>query len=139
MFPNFVRLPDCERVKRRSRDYQTVRELIRGVVVPKDGRVGVPPWSDLPLNRTLYIPFSIFAYSSNIFITSIDLMVSMLSLGTLKYSRFFLIYSSFMDRDPSTKLTCSTIHPCRCIVLAITDLRDSYCSSTSRLALLLTM
>ncbi len=39
-FPNFVRLSDCESVH-------------------KD----VPPWSDLPLHRILYIPFSIFAHS----------------------------------------------------------------------------
>ena len=65
MFPNFVRLSDCERVNEGRRTTTTVG--------PKTGRVGVVPWSDLPLNRILCIPFSIFAYSSNIFITSLDL------------------------------------------------------------------
>ena len=65
-------------------DCQTVSELIRGGVGPPVGQVGmspwsdlplagraeVPPWSDLPLNRVLYIPLSIFAYSSNIFVDS---------------------------------------------------------------------
>ena len=32
--------------------------------------MGGSEWSDLPLNRILYIPFSIFSYSSNIFIAS---------------------------------------------------------------------
>ena len=76
MFPNFVRLPDCERVS-----------LVRGGVGPRAGLAGVPPWSDLPLNR---IPFSIFAYSSNIFIARLDVMGSMLALGTLYNSRFLL-------------------------------------------------
>ena len=101
----------------------------------KAGRVGVSPWSDLPLNRILYIPLSIFAYSSNIFIASLDLMVSMLVLGTLKNSRFFLRSSSFMDRAPVMKLICSTNHPRRCIVLLSDDLRVLYCSSTTHLAL----
>ena len=68
--------------------WEGLKELIRGGVVPKAGRVGVPPWSDLPLNRILYISFSIFANSSNVFIASSDLMGSMLALGTLKNSRF---------------------------------------------------
>ena len=70
-FPNFVKLPDCER---------------RGDVGPRAGRVGVPPWTDLPSNRILYIPFSIFAYSSNIFIANLDLTDSMLAVGILKNS-----------------------------------------------------
>ena len=91
-----------------------MRELIRGGVVPKDSRttvspwsdlplVGRPevfPWSDLPLNRVLCIPFSIFAYSSNIFMTILDRMGSTLVEDTLKYSRFFLNSSSFRDRVP---------------------------------------
>ena len=95
---------------------QVVRELIRGDEGHKAGRVGVgvSPWSDLPLNRIRYIPFSIFAYSSNIFIASLDLMDSMLTLGTLKYSRFSLSSSSCRDRAPAMnfpELICSTIHP----------------------------
>ena len=77
--------------------WQAVRELKRGGVGPHAGQAGaspwwdlpgawraeVPPWSDLPLDRILYIPFSIFAYSSNIFIANLDLMSSMRALGTL--------------------------------------------------------
>jgi len=33
--------------------------------LPVSGRAEVPPGPDLPLNRILHIPFSIFAYSSN--------------------------------------------------------------------------
>ena len=36
--------------------------------LPVSGRAEVPLRSALPLNRVLYIPFSIFAYSSNIVI-----------------------------------------------------------------------
>ena len=75
-----------------------MRELIRGGVdlqigqagvsprsdLPLAGRTVVPPWSDLPLNRILYIPFSIFAYSSNIFIANFVRMGSTLAEGTLK-------------------------------------------------------
>ncbi len=39
--------------------------------LPVSGRAKVPPRSVLPLNRVLYIPFSIFAYSSNIVISSL--------------------------------------------------------------------
>ena len=72
-----------------------MREWIRGGVVPKVGRTGVSPWSDLPvplagrtevtpwsdlpLNRILYIPFGIFTYSSNMFISSLDRMGSILT------------------------------------------------------------
>ena len=65
-----------------------------------------------------------FAYSSNIFIVSLDLMVSMLVLGTLKYSRIFLSSSSFRDHVPVMKLICSTIHPESCIVLLNVDRKD---------------
>ena len=47
-----------------------MRELIRGGVGPQAGWGGVSSRSDLPLNRVLYIPFGIFAYSSNIFTSS---------------------------------------------------------------------
>ena len=61
--------------------------------LPVFGRAEVTPRSDLPLNRILYIPFSIFAYSSNIVIASLVRIESMLSEGTLKYSRFSSPYS----------------------------------------------
>ena len=67
-------------------------ELIRGDVGPRAGRVGVSSWSDIPSNRILYIPFSIFLYSSNIFIANLDLMESMLALGTLKNSSLGPLY-----------------------------------------------
>ena len=88
---------------------QSVKELRRGGVGPRSGQVGLPPWSDLPLNRVLSIHFSIFAYSSNIFITNLDLMGSILALGTLRNTRFVFSSSSFCDRAPAMKLTCSTI------------------------------
>ena len=61
------------------------------------GRAGASPWSDLPetgraeelprspdlpLNRVLYIPFRIFAYSSKIVIASLVLFGSILAEGT---------------------------------------------------------
>ena len=63
----------------------------------------------------------------------------MLALGTLKNSRFFLNSSSFSDRARVMKLTCSTIHPGRCIVLLNTDLKDEYCSSTTQFLTHLTL
>ncbi len=39
--------------------------------LPVSGRAKVPPRSALPLNRVLYIPFSIFVYSSYIVIASL--------------------------------------------------------------------
>ena len=111
-----------------------MRELIRGDVVPRVGRVGVTPWSDLPSNRILYIPLSIFAYSSNIFISDLDLIDSILTMGTVKNSRFFCTSFSFSDCTPVMKLTCSTVHPGSWFVLLSTDLKDTYCSSTTHLA-----
>ena len=61
-------------------------------------------------------------------------MGSMLALGTLKNSSFFFSSSSFSDRAARMKLTCSTIHPGRCIVLLSADLKDAYCSSAKHLA-----
>ena len=68
-----------------------MRKLIRGDEGHQVGQAGVSPWSDLslagrtevspwsglPLNRILYIPFSIFVYSSNIFIASFATIVLM--------------------------------------------------------------
>ncbi len=68
--------------------------------LPVSGREEVPPGSDLPLNRILYIPFSIFAYSSNIVIDNLVRIESMFAEGTLKYSRFSLNSSSFRDALP---------------------------------------
>ncbi len=52
------------------------------------GAVSIWLWSTLlskgPLNLVLYMPFRIFAYSSNIFKTNFDLMESMPVCGTLK-------------------------------------------------------
>jgi hypothetical protein len=69
--------------------------------LPVSGRVEVPPGSDLPLKRILYIPFSIFAYSSNIVIVNLVRIESMFTEGTLKYSRFSLNSASFRDRAPA--------------------------------------
>ena len=52
------------------------------------GAVSIWAWSPSifgrPLNLVLYMPFRIFAYSSNILKASFDLMESMPSCGTLK-------------------------------------------------------
>ncbi len=50
--------------------------------LPVSGRTEVPPGSDLPLNRILYIHFSIFAYSSNIVMANLVRIESMLAEGT---------------------------------------------------------
>jgi hypothetical protein len=94
---------------------------------PVSGRAEVPPRSALPLNHVLYIPFSIFAYSSNIVISSLVRINSMLAEGTLKYSRFSLSSASFRDRAPAMKLRWCTTQPDRCKVLPSVDHRDSYC------------
>jgi hypothetical protein len=57
--------------------------------LPVSGRAEVPPRSDLSLNRILYIPFSIFAYSSNIVIASLVRIESMLVEGTLNLCAYF--------------------------------------------------
>ncbi len=84
---------------------------------PRAGRVGVPPWTDLLSNRILYIPSSFGP------------------LGTLKNSMFFFNSSSYSGCTPAMKLTCSTIHPGCCIVLLSVDLKDTYRSSATHLAL----
>ena len=52
------------------------------------GAVSIRSWSPLflgrPLNLVLYMPFRIFAYSSNIIKANFDLMDSMPVYGTLK-------------------------------------------------------
>jgi hypothetical protein len=72
--------------------------------LPVSGRAEVPTGSDLPLNRILYTPFSIFAYSSNIVIANLVRIESMIAEGTLKYSRFSLNSVSSRDCAPVTKL-----------------------------------
>jgi hypothetical protein len=130
-------------------DYHVVRELMRGGMgsragwagtslwldLPVSGRVEVPPGSDLPLNRILYIPFSIFVYSSNNVIANLVRSESMLVEGTLKYSRFALSSSSFRDRAPTTKLCWCTTQPECCMTLPSADRRDSYCATVTSLAL----
>ena len=86
-----------------------MRELIRRDVVSKTGRVGVSPWSDLSLNLMLYIPFSVFAYSSNIFITSLDLMGS---IGDLEVFQVFLEYP-YIQGQRSRDETDLSYHPSR--------------------------
>jgi len=49
--------------------------------LPVSGRAEVPPRSALPLNRVLYMPFSIFVYSSNIVIASLVRINSTLAEG----------------------------------------------------------
>ena len=84
------------------------------------------PWSGLPLHRILYIPFSIFAYSSNIFIGSFAWMGSILAGGISKKVKFSLRSFSLNDHDPVMKLICSTFQPCRWIVMVRGDLRDAF-------------
>jgi hypothetical protein len=59
----------------------------------------------------------------------------MFPVGTLKNSTFFFTSTSFSDRAPPTKLTCSTMYPGCCIVSLGVDLKDVYCSSVTHLAL----
>jgi hypothetical protein len=103
--------------------------------LPVSGRDEVPPRSDLPLNRILYIPFSIFAYLSNIVIVSLVRIESILEEGTLKYSRFSLSSSSFRDHTTEMKMCWCTTQPDRCMVLPSADHRDSYCVIATLLAL----
>ncbi len=82
---------------------------------PVSGRAEVPPESGLPLKRILYIPFRIFAYSSNIVMNNLVRIESMLTEGTLKYSRFSLNSTSFRDLAPATKLRWCTTQPECCM------------------------
>jgi hypothetical protein len=97
--------------------------------LPVSGRAEVSPGSDLPLNRILYIPFSIFSYSSNIVIANLVRIESMLEEGTLKYSRFSLNSTSFRDRVPATKVQWCTTQPECCMTVPSADRRDSYCAN----------
>ncbi len=70
--------------------YQAWREVMRGVMGPS-GEESVWSWwtwvplsFGRPLNLVLYIPFRIFAYSSNILKTSFDLMDSIPVCKTMK-------------------------------------------------------
>jgi hypothetical protein len=82
-----------------------MRELMRGGIgslsdragvspwseLPVSGRAEVPPESGLPLNRILYIPFRIFAYSSNIVIVNLVRIESMFAEGTLECPLCFCV------------------------------------------------
>ena len=68
----------------------------------------------------------IFAYSSNIFMASLDPMTSMFASGTWKNSMFFRRSSSLRERDPSMKLIGSTHQPWLCIVSPRALRRDTY-------------
>jgi hypothetical protein len=89
-----------------------------GPDLPVSGRTEVPPGSGLPLNRILYIPFRIFAYSSNIVIANLVRIESILVEGTLEYSRFSLNSVSFRDHVPVTMSVALALsinnkqHPC---------------------------
>ena len=72
-----------------------------------------------PLNLVLYIPFRIFAYSSNILKTNFDLMDSMPTSGTLKQVRFSCRSYSFRDLAPVMKVLSLLILSCltTCVTL----------------------
>ncbi len=98
--------------------------------LPVSGGAEVPPRSVLPLNRVLYIPFSIFSYSSNMVIGSLVRINSTLVEGTLKWSRFSLNSVSFRDRVPVMKLSWCVTQPDRYMTLISATRRDSYCVIT---------
>jgi hypothetical protein len=56
------------------------------------------------MNLVLYIPFRIFAYSSNILKANFDLMESMSGSGTLKEVMLFYKSWSFRDLVPTMKI-----------------------------------
>ena len=61
-----------------------------------------------PLNLVLYMHLRIFAYTSSTLIVSFEYMTCMLASCTLKKFRFFLRSCIFTEREPVTKLICST-------------------------------
>ncbi len=73
--------------------------------------------------------------SAQIPFSSLVRINSMLTEGTLKYSRFSLSSASFRDRAPEMKLRWCTTQPDRCMVLPSADHRDSYCDIVTLLAL----
>ena len=85
-----------------------------------------PAPEEPPPNLVLYMYLRIFSYSSNIFMTSLAPMTSILTSWTWKNSRFFRRSSSLRDRDPTMKLICSTHHPWCCNVSPRVLRRDTY-------------
>ena len=79
-----------------------------------------------PLNLVLYMHLRIFVYSSNILMTSFDPMVSMITSGTWKISRFLRRSSSLRERDPTMKVICSTHQSWCCNVSPRTLRRGTY-------------
>jgi hypothetical protein len=61
-----------------------------------------------PLNLVLYMHLRIFAYTSNILISSFEYTEWMLVSGTLKNFRFLLRSCLFTESAPVIKLICST-------------------------------
>ena len=73
------------------------------------GRLKRPPTLfQPPLNLVIYMHLRIFAYTSNVLITSFEYMELILTSGTLKNFRFLLRSCLSTDRAPVIKLNCST-------------------------------
>ena len=105
------------------------RDLMRGgveVVGIGGSSVEDPVPEEPPLNLVLYMKLGIFTYSSNIFMTSLDPMDSMLAFGTCKNSRFSRRSSSLRERDPDMKMIFSTRQSWCCIVSPRALRRDVY-------------
>ncbi len=124
----FLTLLDCE----------NSRELMTGGDVGPHGTDWVCIESSLSKGLVLYISLSVFAYSSNIFITSFDLMVSMAVCGTLK-TGFVCKSCSFItwrtrSRDEDHLLNQSSSRSWWRMVLLRPELTDSYWSSPTCLA-----
>ncbi len=79
-----------------------------------------------PLNLVLYMPFRIFAYSSNILKTNFDLMQSMPVCGTLKQVRLSCKSPSSRDLAPAVKLFCFTVYTWNPIVRCRADFMGAY-------------
>ncbi len=88
-----------------------------------------------PLNLVLNIHLRMFAYTSNVLITSFEYMDSMLASGTLKNFRFLLKSRLSTDRAPVIKLIYSTFQPRRCITVLMALRREAYWFSAVLLAM----
>ena len=109
-FPNVSSTDPTPMNRRRTlRDAAGKVRIIQGWKKVLNTRQNLP--APGPHLHLLYIPLSIFAYSSNIFIASFARMDSILAEGTSKKVKFFLSSSSLSDRAPAMKLTCSTLQP----------------------------
>ncbi len=102
------------------------------------GVVSIWSWVPLslgcPLNLVLYMPFRIFAYSSNILKANFDLMDSMPACGTLKKARLSCRSCSFRDLAPAMKLLLLTNHPWGPSVSSSADFIDAYWATAIFLA-----